>query len=223
MGDTSKGCISLSFIMFCTNYAYSVFTNTKGVNQIMTKQEPFDESLRQRIEQYNRELMAQYASVHPTTTSVTTDTPEITSQDSITTPESDSILPNEYIDIGTLQVRVSTENQAIPIKGARVTISHDFGNGNTLDRLMITDSSGLTSLLDLPTKDRTLSLSPGAASPFAEYTIEVNADGYYTKRFNRVPIYGGVTAIQSVTMLPLPEFSDSDAPLVYNAPEAPNL
>ncbi len=122
---------------------------------------------------------------------------------------------SELTDIGSLQVRVSTENQAIPIVGASVLVTRNEGDRRLLVRSMITDENGTTELIDLPAKDRALSLSPENVSPFATYNVDVTADGYYRKRFVDLPIYGGVTAIQSVSMIPLPEAAGDENALVY--------
>lgn len=183
----------------------------------------------QMIDKYNKELMAQYASVaHTAVSNAEQSAPSSTEQSqpdqqSTEHEEQNETPPPTLTDIGSLQVRVSTEDQAVPIEGAVVTVSHNSDNGVVLDRTFVTDNSGLTPLIDLATKDRALSLTPGNPSPFSEYTVQVVADGYYTKRFERIPIYGGVTAIQSVSMIPLPEFTENDIPIVYNEPVRPTL
>lgn len=122
----------------------------------------------------------------------------------------------EATDIGSLQVRVSTLNNAFPIENAIVTVKTRNKNGSeNLVRVMKTDNSGTTETIDLPTKNRDLSLSPGSDLPYIPYIIDVSADGYFRAHYDNVPIYGGVTAIQNAVMLPLPEGGDVDIPLSY--------
>ncbi len=178
------------------------------------------EELQALIERYNRELMAQYASVAPFVQQETVPPPApsapqeetVTDAEDTQSPASDD---NALIDTGRLQVRVSTENQAIPLAGAVITVTKPSDGKAELVRTVIADDNGLTPLMDLPTKDRRLSLDPNHPQPYASYTVNVTADGYFPKRFIDLPIYGGVTAIQNVSMIPLPENGDRDAVLSY--------
>ena len=170
--------------------------------------------LERLIADYNQQLMFQYADRIPATPS---------SEPAVTPPsapedDADRDTKNEnpdYTDSGNLQIRVSTENQAVPIEGAVVIISHTDQQGRFVDRTLLSDQSGLTPIVTLPTKNRLLSLAPGNPDPFASYTVDVTAQGYFPKRFVDLPIYGGVTAIQSVSMIPLPEAGADDTVLTY--------
>lgn len=174
------------------------------------------------IAKYQEDMIRQYASVPQPTAPPAAETPQEPSEDINTDAELSVDPPAEFddelTDIGTIQVRVSTENQAIPIEGAVVTISHNQNGGMYLDRTLVTDRSGLTPLTDLPTKPRELSLVPGNSFPYAVYTIDISADGYFPKRFENAPVYGGVTSIQSVAMIPLPEGSGDDTVMEYIQP-----
>ncbi len=161
--------------------------------------------LQQLIDRYQRDFMEQYAS------SLNAPTPATV--EDVTIPSEPIETMTELTDIGRLQIRASTENQAVPIIGAVVTVTD--ANKNTSARILTTDQSGLTPIIELPTKDRQLSLSPDNASPYETYNVIVSADGYFTKEFLKLPIYGGVTAIQNVIMIPVPEGGDNDLPLVY--------
>lgn len=170
----------------------------------------YDQSeLQKLIRQYQNDMMKQYAATAPKTESASA---PVVAEPSVPTTRA---VKNEETDIGSLQVRVSTENRAVPLAGAVVTVTRDDDTSQTLVRTMITDQSGLTPLIDLVTKERALSLSPGNEQPFSVYSIEVAADGYYPKKYTDLPIYGGVTAVQSVSMVPLPEGGSNDTLLVY--------
>ena len=168
------------------------------------------DTLQELIARYQREMMAQYAQTPATI--IHEQTPQPSKPSTENTAQSDS---EELIDIGQLQVRVSTENQAVPIPGAVIIITAQREETPTLIRSVISDQNGLTPLMDLPTKDRQLTLTPGAIQPYATYNVDVTADGYFPKRFVNLPIYGGVTAVQNVSMVPLPEQGDEDVVLTY--------
>ncbi len=174
------------------------------------------------IAKYQEDMIRQYASAPQPTAAPVSELPNTPREDNTTVPDPSPELPvdtdDELTDIGTIQVRVSTENQAIPIEGAVVTISHNQNGGTYLDRTLITDRSGLTELTELATKPRELSLVPGNSFPYAVYTIDISADGYFPKRFENTPVYGGVTSIQSVAMIPLPEGSGDDTVMEYTQP-----
>ena len=160
------------------------------------------ENITDMIERYRREMIDTY-SYSPSTEEI------------IAVAEDPVVETDEYVDIGQLQVIVRAENEGIPISGAVITITQSADNGITLIRTMISDDSGETPFIDLLTVDRRYTLSPGYEKPYASYTVDVSADGYFSKRFTDLPIYGGVAAIQQVNMIPLPEQSENDRILTY--------
>ncbi len=112
---------------------------------------------------------------------------------------------SDLSDTAYLIVRVYSARGAIPIEGAVVTISRFTDNGEELLHLTVTDENGFTSQFPLPAASRELSQSPGNPNPFTLYNVQVDVDGYYTIRNENLPLYGGVTAVQGVSMVPLPE------------------
>ena len=109
-------------------------------------------------------------------------------------------------DEGYLQVRVFSARGAVPLVGASVSvIGHSPTGQETLLYLNRTDISGIAPQVSLPTPDRALSLRPGDATPFLNYIVQVSAPGYATIRNEGVSVYGGVTSLQGVQMIPLPE------------------
>ncbi len=173
-------------------------------------------NIQQLIERYNREMMEQYAqavSNEPVVQEQPQDEePPMNTEIIEETPTNSE---NDRTDVGQLQVRVSTENQAVPIPGAVITITDQRNGNNNLIRTLISDDNGLTPFIDLPTVDRRFTLSPDNPNPYAVYTVDVSATGYFPKRFLNLPIYGGVAAIQSVSMIPLPENGSDDTILTY--------
>ena len=71
---------------------------------------------------------------------------------------------------------------------------------------MRTDESGLTATVALTAKDASLSVSPGNASPFTLYSVEVIKDGYARSVVNEVQVFEGITATLPVNLVPLGSF-----------------
>lgn len=107
--------------------------------------------------------------------------------------------------VGYLQVRVSTAQDAIPLKNAQVVIRTQEEPGGKIVSQAISDRSGLTPKIALPTVPRALSESPGNPHPFATYYIDVSKEGYYMQYYQNVPIFDGITSFQIVEMIPLPQ------------------
>ena len=95
---------------------------------------------------------------------------------------------------GTLVIAVTIEQQALPVEGARVTVS---GGGETV-RLK-TDASGRTPRLGVRTPDRSAGLDPNSGvQPYALYDVLVEAEGYPPVQINGVQAFPGVEAILPV-------------------------
>ena len=83
----------------------------------------------------------------------------------------------EETDRGRLQVTVVTEDGAKPVENARVRISYTGVPDSTQEEVR-TDSSGQTPVLELKTPPLEYSLEPSEEQPYAEYTIQIEAEGY---------------------------------------------
>ncbi len=103
---------------------------------------------------------------------------------------------------GTLVVSVTTAEQAVPIPNAKVTIMDK--NGNTLYNL-VTDDAGNTQRVSLYTPDMNLTLDPNYTGPaYAEYIVDVNAQGYTPTEIESVQIYDTISSVLPVNLKPLP-------------------
>lgn len=117
---------------------------------------------------------------------------------------------NNESNIGYIIFRVSTARGAIPLEGAEITIRNDeTGNFETI-ATVVTDNSGQSERIALPTQAKELSEVPGNKKPYTTYNIEVRADGYYNQFFNNVPVFEGITSYQAVDMIPLSDTSYTD-------------
>ena len=107
--------------------------------------------------------------------------------------------------VGYLQLRISTAQGAIPLEHARVIVREPKERGGGLVAVQLSDRSGLTQMIPLPTVSRTLSETPGTEHPFFTYFVDVSKEGYFTQYYQNVPVFDGISAVQSVEMIPLPQ------------------
>ena len=111
--------------------------------------------------------------------------------------------------VGYLVVHVTTARGAIPLEGAAVHIrtSEDADTTPRADILYATTTNrdGNTERIPLAAPPRENSMSPGEVPPFSTYHLEVRREGYGMQSFVALPIFAGITAIQPVDLIPLPE------------------
>ena len=115
---------------------------------------------------------------------------------------------------GYMIVRVTTARGAIPLEGAIVSVHNydpefEVGRGDVIS-VHKTNSSGLTDRITLPAPPRELSQSPGNGKSYESYNLYVSLPGYYKKEYVSVPVFEGITAIQNVDMIPLPDNGQTD-------------
>lgn len=125
---------------------------------------------------------------------------------------------------GFLQIQVTTASEALPVQDAHVTVYRDSGGGKKQFRqAMVTDRSGKSPTIPLPTPPRELSERPGNGHPYAVYNIYVHKDGFYPVENLNVPVFSGVKSIQPAALIPVEEFSENpDKPQIFYG-EEPDL
>ena len=136
-------------------------------------------------------------------------------------------LQNEK-NIGNLVVQVSAASGAVPIKGAGVIVRSTDENGmSQIIGVLQTDESGITQPIAIPTPSLAESLEPGGKKPYSEIMTEVFANGYYATVNLNIPIYPGITSIQPVTLIPLPDSAYGTQPardvVIHNDKQRPSL
>ena len=110
----------------------------------------------------------------------------------------------KYDDFGNLRVKTYTAYEAIPIEEVLVKIYGVDEYNKDEKYSLVTDSDGLTNNVILPAPSRGYSTSPGAKeAPYSVYNVELSKEGFYPKKIENVPIFGGVNAILPIEMLPL--------------------
>ena len=110
---------------------------------------------------------------------------------------------------GNLVFFVTTARGAIPLEGARISlynyIKEDLPHRGDVQFSVVSGDDGKTRKIGLfaPPKDE--SLFPGVPLPYATYNAEVELEGYYTQYFVGLQVFDGVTSVQSINLIPLPE------------------
>lgn len=106
--------------------------------------------------------------------------------------------------VGTLIVRAVTGESAFPVAGAHVQVSTEYNGNVHLRHMLFTDDSGRTPAVEIPAPPAELSRSPENINPFGECSIRITADGFFTIQAEQVPIFAGITSVQTFEMIPLP-------------------
>lgn len=141
-------------------------------------------------------------------------------------PEEQEILPPSApppmeMSLGYLRAFVTTGRGALPVPNAQVIVTRVIDDEELLEQAARSDVSGYTPLFTLPAVSSLYSQVPGNASPYTYYTIYVRADGFYPVRLRNVPMYGGITAVQPVDLVPVAEGDDPnrERTITEGAPE----
>lgn len=143
-----------------------------------------------------------------------------------TPPQMEQDAANELLDFedeGELRVAALTGDGAFPVPGAHVTITVRRNGTERLAYLLLTDESGETPTVSLPAPSAALSQQPGTAQPFTVVDIRVFANGYFRAQMLNVPIFAGVTSLQTFRLIPLPLIMHEDQETLTAETEAPDL
>ena len=104
----------------------------------------------------------------------------------------------ENVDQGILQVTVVDENNH-PIENARIRISYTGAPDSTVEEVS-SDSSGQSPLLELKTPPLEYSMEPVEEQPYAEYTVNIEAEGYEPKVIAGTEVLPQVQAEQTARL-----------------------
>lgn len=105
---------------------------------------------------------------------------------------------------GKFQIKVVTIIGNRPVSGARVRV-YVSGNPDNVLYELVTNTSGLTDEIELEAPDISYSISPSEPQPYAEYTVDVTAEGFEPAEVSSNEILPDTTAILEVRMTPLEE------------------
>ena len=113
-----------------------------------------------------------------------------------------------HVDQGTIKVQVTSAVGMVPVENARVTISYTGEPDSTLEQIS-TDGDGQSEVLSLAAPPLEYSMEPDQSQPYAEYTVQVEAEGYRPVNVEGVDVFSGELSLQNVQMEPL-EVSEQD-------------
>ena len=103
------------------------------------------------------------------------------------------------VDQGTLKVQVIGSGTRIPVQNARITISYSGDPEGTLEEVS-TDDSGMSEQITLAAPPLEYSMEPGESQPYAEYTIQVDAEGYRPINISGIEVFSDQLALQEVRL-----------------------
>lgn len=109
------------------------------------------------------------------------------------------ILQDDRPDRGRLQVVVQASGRSLPIENATIKISYTGNPESTIEEVR-TDSSGQSPVLELPAPPLDYSMSPSENQPYAEYTIQVEAEGFEPLEITGTEVLPETTAVQPAQM-----------------------
>ena len=105
----------------------------------------------------------------------------------------------DHPEQGELKVSVFTSDGTRPVENARVKISYTGESGQTIEEVR-TDSSGQTPVLAVKTPPLEYSMKPSEQQPYAEYTVQVEAEGFENSEIAGIQVLPSVRAEQPVSI-----------------------
>lgn len=105
----------------------------------------------------------------------------------------------DHPEQGELKVSVFTADGTRPVENARVKISYTGESGQTIEEVR-TDSSGQTPVLAVKTPPLEYSMKPSEQQPYAEYTVQVEAEGFENSEIAGIQVLPSVRAEQPVRL-----------------------
>ncbi len=105
---------------------------------------------------------------------------------------------------GQLRFLVFTARSALPVKGAECRVSKSINDSVLTMFSLVTDESGQTPIVHLPTKPKANSQTPSedGVPPYSVYDAVVSAEGFDTVIYKNIPIFSGILSVQRVAMIP---------------------
>ena len=107
-------------------------------------------------------------------------------------------------DKGYFRAHVTSSIASRPVSGATVQILDNDYPERVIEE-MRTDTSGQTDVVELPAPPLEYSMEPVAEKPYMEYNIRISAPGFETIDVSGAEILPGQTALQNVSLIPMPD------------------
>ncbi len=118
---------------------------------------------------------------------------------------------------GYIIARAYMSDAQIPLENVAVTIASQDG---TALAMRLTNRSGLTSPIEIPTPDRTESEAPeDTTRPYTDITVYAWKNEFEQITAKNVQLFADITTVQNLEMVPLSELPDHwDRNVLYNTP-----
>ncbi len=121
---------------------------------------------------------------------------------------------------GQIVVQARTASGTQPVPEATVIIYKNRDGKNQAVSFSLTNEDGTTPTISLPAPKIADAQTPSDSLPFADYNIAVRHPMFYTAMLNNVQIFGDELTIQTVELIPLPEFvNEQDTTKTVNIPK----
>ena len=108
----------------------------------------------------------------------------------------------EATDVGILQMNVESRINNEPVPDARIAVSYT-GEPDSVFEELSTNESGQTQQIELKAPPIDYSLEPSQTQPYAQYTIQITAEGYQPVTVAGIQVLPEVTAVQNVRLQPM--------------------
>ncbi|ADL51917.1 peptidoglycan-binding protein [Clostridium cellulovorans] len=103
--------------------------------------------------------------------------------------------------IGSLQVRVLRGNVEAPVDNAKIVVSQHTSEGTRqTEQQLITDSSGLSGIVELDAPEKEFSQTPSNTRPYSTCDIRVSAEGYEDFEIKGTQILPDTLSLQDVRL-----------------------
>lgn len=137
---------------------------------------------------------------------------------------------NPQKGFGGLVVQTVTANGLIPVAGTKVIVSYDSRDENfnhntntpgtgavetNVIAIEETNKDGKTEKIEIETPNKSFSQQPSDVNSFVLLDVLVSKEGFYSIQVKNVQIFPGTTTLQTVNMLPKPDFAANDL-MIYD-------
>ena len=110
---------------------------------------------------------------------------------------------------GYLVAKAVTSNARIPVEDVTITVTQRLPDGRyELLAVWITDESGKTPSIAIPTPDLSISQAPSQKRPFSLVYLMAEHALYERIAVRAVQIFSGIVSIQELQLIPLDEFPE---------------
>lgn len=126
--------------------------------------------------------------------------------------------------IGYILVNTRTGENSSPVENALIMITAISDGKREMIASGLTDESGISPKFAVPAPDLEHSQSPDSVKrPYSLYDISVTAKGFFNARSVDVPVFSGITSVQTFGMIPVPLMMKSNEETVTYINQEPEF